>query len=331
MNFRYLHVIHLLAMVLIAAGAPGCGQQPRTPQGHDAARPDSGRLIRHHVTAEGEDRSFLAYVPPTLQERPAALLVLHGAGGDGGRIRTFIGRELERLARLRGYLVLYPDGHGGHWNDCRSMVPYPAKRAGVDDASFVRALIRWAREEYGVAAGGVWAMGFSNGGHLAFRLALELPDEVPAVAAFGASLPEEEELDCRASGRPASVMVVNGTEDLINPFEGGSATGPDDSPLGRVRSSHATVRHFAALAGHADTPPTERWIVGGPGRAGVKAVRWPRCGSGEVILYEVVGGGHTIPDPHAAFPDFLGPVERRFNAVEAAVHFFERQEEADPC
>lgn len=90
----------------------------------------------------------------------------------------------------------------------------------------------------------------SGGSHMAYRLALEVPEEVPAVTAIGASLPVQEEIDCRPSGKPVSVMIVNGTADPVNPYEGGEVVAPTGSHLGQVRSSRRSGEYFARLVGH---------------------------------------------------------------------------------
>jgi polyhydroxybutyrate depolymerase len=305
----------VLACSPLSAAVP----EPSGGAEHDPHPAERGRL---HVGPL--ERTFLYYAPPGLPAHPAAVLVFHGAGGDGARIRGFIGPELERLARERGFVVVYPDGHGGHWNDCRRGVPYPARRRNIDDTGFVRGLIRWLGDHYGVDGERVRAIGFSNGAHLAFRLALELPGEIQAIAAFGAGLPVPEEIDCESTGVPVPVMLVNGTADPINPFQGGQAVGPDGGQLGQVLSSHATAEHFARLAGYRADAAVEESMLPLVG-TGVERRAWRRRGAPEVVHYTVRGGGHTIPDPAAAFPGFVGPVERRFRAVEEAVRFFERQ------
>jgi len=42
----------------------------------------------------------------------------------------------------------------------------------------------------------VYVFGYSNGGHMAFRLAMEAPDEIAAVAAVAASLPTPDDSSC---------------------------------------------------------------------------------------------------------------------------------------
>lgn len=167
---------------------------------------------------------------------------------------------------------------------------------------------------------------------MAYRLALEIPDEVRAVAAIAASLPVEGEIDCRPSGKPVSVMIVNGTADPVNPYEGGEVVAPTGDHLGRVRSARWSAEYFARLARHDPaaievTTPFSR-LDGG---TGVEVTTWRDATEGAIALYTIHGGGHTIPGPRSHMPEFLGPSERRFNVLEHAVEFFLGRDVARSC
>lgn len=177
------------------------------------------------------ERSYLYYLSPQLALVPALVFVFHGGGIDAQQMRAITAFEIERLADEHGFIVVYPNGFEKSWNGCRARAPYPANTQNIDDPGFVRALIRRFRAEFGVDSRRVFAMGFSNGGHLAYRLALEMPGEISAVAAIGASLPAAEACDCVFSQTPVAVMIVNGTEDRINPFDGGEVILPGGANL----------------------------------------------------------------------------------------------------
>lgn len=274
-------------------------------------------------------RSFDYLVPDGLPDGAPLLVVLHGSGGAGARIRSFLGTELERLARERGFVVAYPDGFEGHWNDCRAEAAFSANRQGIDDVGFLRAVVHRLHHEHGVGLGQVRVMGYSNGGHMALRLALEASDAFQAVAAFGASLPVAEELDCAAAGPPSSIVLVNGTADPISPYAGGEVVAPGGLRLGQVRSSVASARELATLAGH-DGEGQGRVVLssGAQGDGWVEQVTWVRAGLPSVALFTVHEGGHTIPGPGITIPERVGPAElgvnaRRFHAVEAVLDFFQ--------
>lgn len=286
---------------------------------------------RQTVAVGGLDRTYTVVVPKARAARPPVVIVLHGgSGGSGARIRGFIGREVEDLAERHGFLVAYPDGIEGSWNDCRAGASYGAKVRNIDDVAFIRALAQRVEGEFGADPRHVYAIGYSNGAHLAFRMAVEAPGVLRGIAAFAANVPATDGFACVEKGQPVSVLLVTGTADRINPFAGGEVALPNGTRLGRVRSADETLRYFGALAGHegAPRPFPVQGMVESAGRAtpdatpGAEARGWIGEGRPDVAQYIVPDGGHTIPSPVAQFPEFLGRTERRFSAVAAAIQFF---------
>jgi polyhydroxybutyrate depolymerase len=194
-----------------------------------------------YVQFQGLRRTVRFYRPAHLADKPALLLVLHGGGGDGERFRHLTGGAFELLADKHGFLIAYPDALGGHWNGCRARASYHAALAGIDDVGFLRAVVRRAREIAARDLAGVFVVGYSNGGHLVFRIALEAPTDFAALATIGANLPVSEELGCIASNIPVSILLVSGTDDPINPWEGGEVRAPGGKAIGHVRSAEATA------------------------------------------------------------------------------------------
>ena len=309
----------VVAAMTIAAEAP----EATVGSAAEASRGSVNQLHQAVVWIQGHPRTFSYYLPPALIPPSALILAFHGGGGTGARIRGFVGGSLERMADRYGFIVAYPDGFGGYWNGCRRAARFAANTRGIDDVAFARALIDRLNADHRLDRLQVFALGFSNGAHLAYRLALEVPEEVRAVAAFAANLPEDSGVDCMPTGLPISVMIVNGTDDGVNPYAGGEVIAPGGESLGRVRSAMETAQYFARLAGHAEGPVRATVISPRlPIATWVEEIAWRAPGRAEVRLYTVHGGGHTIPGPHTTFPELLGANERRFDAVETAVRFF---------
>jgi polyhydroxybutyrate depolymerase len=258
---------------------------------------------------------------PPVGPRPV-LVVLHGAYGNGALARALAAPALERLADRHGFVVAYPDAYADGWNDCRRQVPYAARRDGVDDVAFVRALVARLAATRGVDGGRAYALGFSNGGHLALRLALEAPAGVAGVAAVGAALPEADDAlpGCDGARGATAVLLVNGTADRVNPYAGGEVRLPDGRRAGRVLSSRATAEYFASLAGHAAPPHADTLAAAWP-RARATRLEWRGAGAPAVALLTVPGGGHLLPR-RAALTPLLGDASEQLDAVEEAVRFF---------
>jgi polyhydroxybutyrate depolymerase len=151
-------------------------------------------------------RSYAFYAPANLAPGAPLVLALHGSMGNAEQMRRGTGYAFERLADRHGFVVAYPEGYEGHWNDCRKEASFAARRLRIDDVGYLRALVGRFRSEYGVDSTRVYAVGVSNGGHMIYRLALEAPDLVRAVAAVAANLPAAGNMECTPSeaGRPSS-------------------------------------------------------------------------------------------------------------------------------
>ena len=260
-------------------------------------------------------RSFALYVPHTLTDKPALVLAFHGSGGDATQPRIF---GFERLADAEGFILAYPDGFEGHWNDCRRAGAYSANTRNIDDVEFMRRLVATLSDRYGVDTARVFATGWSNGGQFAYRLALESPDLVAAVAPFCANLPACANLDCAPSHQPVSVMIVNGTKDEISPWEGGS------SPHGEVLSAEATFAYWAKVA----ELNGEAVVTLFPDRVtddeSTVEQRTLSSGHVEVSLVVVRGGGHTLPGASMQAGGRLGAVNRDVDGAELIWQFFSR-------
>jgi polyhydroxybutyrate depolymerase len=286
--------------------------------------PLTARIRRDAVRVDGRDRTYLAYVPANLPRQAALVIVLHGSGMDGARMRRCTGYEFDCLADQHGFAVLYPDGYRGNWNDCRKHATFPAKRENIDDMSFIRALIGGMRQEQDVDERRIYVFGYSNGGHMAFRLAMEAPAEIAAVAAVGASLPTPDASSCPHQGRTSRVMIINGTLDPINPYQGGIVTLFGFASRGAVMSSVASAQTFAERNGITG-PPARGQLPNGfsDDSTSVETLVWHANGKAVSCLYTVRGGGHVIPQQAYRFPRLLGTTTLLLDAPREAVRFFE--------
>jgi polyhydroxybutyrate depolymerase len=309
--------VKAFAIVLLTIGVSPLGVVPGIGQERSEREP-----ARDSLEVDGLTRRYSIYVPPMPPPSPALLLVLHGSGGYGDRVRALTGGLVEEEADRYGYVVVYPDGLDQTWNDCRRFAPYRANVENIDDLLFLRTLVNRLVDSHGVDASRLWVLGFSNGGHLALRLALEAPDDFAAFVAIAASLPVDAELDCEPTGRPASVMIVNGTADPISPFEGGEIRTADSGRIGAVRSSMDSALYFAGLIGAPGVPDVT--IASSTAGSRVEIARWTGNDGHEVSIIVIHDGGHTIPGSPAPFPAEVGPIDRGFDSIAAAIEFFRR-------
>ena len=283
-------LLSILAMT-VASGCAQSGGEPAEgePAGSQTAQLSAdGPLIRHSITLDGLERTWSTYSPgPSHEQDSPVLLVIHGTGDTGSGIRRGIGPDLESLADEHGFTLAYVDGHQNNWNECRSEGDWPAKEQDLDDVRLMREVVDSLE-----TTGPVYAVGFSSGGHMAMRLALEAPDLVDGVAAVAANLPTEENLQCVPADEPVPIIFVQGREDPINPIDGGEVvvgSGPFAASRGEVRSAidGATwfARHNSVTSG-GTVPPVVR-------DGDAETITWD--GADPVRLVMVDRVGHSFP------------------------------------
>lgn len=312
---RLVRTLILLLVLALLAGAWWWLQD-------EALRPPAlaGHSEDSSLKVAGLRRHYLLYVPPGVSEGAPLLVVLHGSRGDGAQMRRISGYGFDRLAAQEGFLVAYPDGFEGHWNDCRKAASYSARLRDVDDVAFLRALVARPAQEYRVDLQRVYVAGYSNGGQMAFRLAAEAPGLPAAIATVAASLPTTENDACRPVERPTAALLINGTRDPINPYLGGKVSLFGFGDRGAVRSTLDSARWWAGLNGIAappDVAPLTR-----PGPVWTERQRWQEDGHPPVELLSVHGGGHVLAQPDYRFPRILGKSDPELDAPAEIWRFF---------
>jgi len=185
----------------------------------------SGTLTRGTIAAGGLTRTYLTYVPRGLTKGAPLVVVMHGSGQNGAQMRRDMGYGFDRLADTHGFAVVYPNAYQGYWDVCSVVGSVNAKALNIDDVGFLTAMVDKLVSEIGIDPGRVFAVGSSRGGSMALRLALEAPARYRAVAAISANVPSPENFKCKPAGQgTSSVMLMNGTEDPLVPFDGGNVS-----------------------------------------------------------------------------------------------------------
>lgn len=224
----------------------------------------------------------------------------------------------DELVDPEGFAAVYPWGVRRSWADGRG--GSPAEEEGVDDVAFIGDLLDEVEGQIPVDTGRVYVVGISNGGMMTQRLGCELTARFAAAATIIGALPEAVAPGCQPSVA-LSMLVMNGTEDPLVPYEGGPIQSDNE---GVVLSTADTIAHWREADGCTGAPETQDFDAVDDGTA-VHVSRWEGCEGGSgVALYEVEGGGHTWPGgPQYASEDRIGRVSQELVAAEAIWAFFE--------
>lgn len=299
----------LLPLAALILAALACGR---------TASLEQGTLVH-----DGLERTYYLLVPSSYDPAtPTPLvLMLHGGGGNGRQVCRMKGGVAE-LAEAEGFLVLCPEGIDAHWNDGRTEAPYRPHQEQIDDVGFLLHLLDHIAGQYNVDERRVFVTGVSNGGIMTFRLACEAADRFAAAAPVIGSMAEG--LDCHPA-RPLSILVMNGTEDPLVPWEGGSVRF-GERELGRVIPVESAVA-FWVQANGCDPEPQREWLPDTDPEDGsrVERVTYTGCRQAtQVVLYRVEGGGHTWPGGSQYAPkSLIGTVNRDLHAGEVIWSFFQ--------
>jgi polyhydroxybutyrate depolymerase len=279
--------------------SPGCGRvavpgRGTTPTGDVVQSLEVGTLAR----------SYRLAVPSGY--RPSSptplILVFHGSGSDA--VETSIYTQMPTRASRAGFLVATPDALSKQWQ-----VSLPG--ASTADLAFVSALIADLSARYCVDGARIYAAGISLGSEFAAIAACTASERIAAIGLVAA------EFLLRPCAGPISVIAFHGTADPIVAYPSGG-TGAA-LPGVHVTGVEQNLAEWAALDGCGPAPRILR-----PSSQVIRR-SWAGCRKGSaVVLYTVVGGGHTWPGSPIILPVArFGPTTDQVDATGLMIHFFE--------
>ncbi len=281
------------------------------------------------IHAQGWPWRFRLLVPSRYdgQEPLPMVLVLHGSGGSGAEMLDKAGwtREAER----GGFLVLAPDAlpmrprldsnpllNPRRWNSGQLK---EGPRTRINDSAALVEMIDLVGRFWRIDRGRIYVAGHSNGGSMAFRLAIDFPERFAAIASV-AGIPWQPEL---VPARPLPTLFLLGTADPLLPVEGGKSVLPwevrQTPPIRRV-----LARWALALNGP-DEP--EVLIEAHEGRIIHHYIPDPDLNheGAELIAVYLNGQGHAWPGAKGmALEQFMGPVSGDTEATPLLWNFFQR-------
>jgi polyhydroxybutyrate depolymerase len=180
----------------------------------------------------------------------------------------------------------YPGGgrNGGDQSDESAKRPTPA-----DDVAFLNQMLDQIATKYSVDSQRIYATGLGDGGFMAFRMGCDMSDRIAAIAPVGAAMPKT--MICLPS-RAVPAVLINGTEDPIVPYDGGTYKPGRFS----VTSAEDSAKTWAKYDRCAEKPSQEKLPSLQSGGKDTKVFTYVSCQSNaQVTLYSVRDGGNTWP------------------------------------
>jgi len=223
------------------------------------------------------------------------VFVLHGSGGTGKDMMSATTKLITETAS-ENVLFVYPDGYKKYWNECRKAASSLANKLNIDEAAFFNGMIGYFTSKYGISDKQVFSVGTSGGGHMCYKLAMTMPGKVKAITAIIANLPDVDNFDCTEAKVALPVMIINGTADPLNKYEGGMMQS-GDFIMGNVRSTEKTFQYWSSLAGYKGQP--QKILLEDKDPSDGKTIEkyvFKEKGKPEVVLLKVIGGKHDYPN-----------------------------------
>lgn len=253
----------------------------------------SAAVKKDSIRVDGIDRSFWYKSPASKLKDPSLVFILHGSGGSGEQMLKRA-PELMDISDQENFIAVYPSGYLNYWNECRKAANSKANQMNINEEDFFKGMIGYFHQQYNINRRKVFVVGTSGGGHMAYKLALTIPDQIQAITAIIANLPDTNNLDCPEMRKPMNVMIVNGTKDNTNPYDGGEVI-LGSGNFGFVRSTDRTFAYWSQLAGYTESPRM-RVLPDTDPNDGKTIEEYVFSGRNkEVILLKVIGGKHDYP------------------------------------
>ncbi len=290
-----------LAAMIIVAGPATAGERLRE---RIAARGADGlgaeRLSRpgdyeFTLRYDGLKRRYLVHVPAAYDAAAGSAVVigLHGGGGHAEHFAKDENYGVISASERYGFIAVFPNGYSANrrglfatWN--AGACCGDARDRNSDDVGFIAAVIARLKRQAAIDDTRVYAMGMSNGGLMAYRLACKRPDLIRGIMAVAGT---DNTLSCSPS-QPTPVVHVHAADDTHVPYDGGAGEDAffDKTKVTDFVSVPAIIEKWIALS-DADAKPRRVLTVPGAYCDLYEAMK----DGAPVQLCVTESGGHSWP------------------------------------
>lgn len=278
------------------------------------------------IESDGLEREYFIHLPDSFNENAAYPVVFIFHGGGGRAEVTLENYGWPEMADREQFIAVFPDGSRANpdepasftnnpqsWNDGSGREAIGAVERGVDDIEFVRTVITDIRSKLPVNPHQLFVTGFSNGASMSFRIGRELANDFTAIAPVAGS----DWLPNLIPENPPGMLYITGTNDPLNPFEGGDIF-LGGNYLGTKPPVEEMIREWAILHNCNDTANTET-------TNDIRSYDYNCDTTPESIsMLALIGHGHHWPGSSSLLPAFIaGPNSTDLDATSTIWDFFE--------
>jgi polyhydroxybutyrate depolymerase len=236
------------------------------------------------------------------------VISLHGGGMWPAAQRET--SQWNRVADEHGFIVVYPSGKGPL---ARQRAWRAAGGAGSEkDTRFISDLIDTLKATYNIDLTRVYANGLSNGGGMSFVLSCMLSDRIAAIGLVASAqfLPWSSCTD----RRPVPMISFHGTADRQTWYKGGTSW---VAPKAVFPDIEAWTANWARR-NQCGQNPIQSMVA-----KDVSRREYTNCAEdAPVVLYTILGGGHTWPGGGLLPEWFVGATSHSIDASSQMWAFF---------
>ena len=228
---------------------------------------------------QGTQRQYLIKTPTVNRETMPVLYFLHGLGDNITRLDNEF--HFQQVADEFQWVVVVPqalnEGYGTMWNA-------GLMASNTDDSGFLMALLDSLAVQYPINLDSVFFTGFSMGGFMTHRMAIEHGDRITACAPVSGLITHSM---ANLSAVPVRMLHIHGTSDPVVGYDGNSQYFGGNLGLGveAILNYWKNANHCVAEP-VIDTFPDLK-------NDGLRFVRYTYEGDAELQHIKVIGGNHT--------------------------------------
>lgn len=314
----------LLGTIILLGGANGATGQAASTKPTKMHSGDN----TIELTVDGLKRRYIVHVPAGYDGKTPVPVVIMFHGGGGKARGAMQETSWSDKANKEKFLVVYPEGvprdptrrasfvsNPQSWNDGSARSVLGAAQKNIDDVNFINSLLDDLTVRFRVDPRRIYATGFSNGASMTFRAGRELSARLAAIAPVAGS----DWLEQPAPTHPVSLLYITGTQDPLNPIDGGDIS-IGARPMGKKPPVREFIQKWVKMLGCAPAPGVIH------DKDGVQGVAYTACHEkAEVVFYTVAGMGHFWPGGMSHLPErVIGKSSDKIIATDVIWEFFQK-------
>lgn len=283
---------------------------------------DEGTMYK--MDYDGYERQYLVHFPPKekMNKDLPILFHIHGGGGVAKTTPSLSFGRFNDLADKEGFIVVYPEGVDKNWNDGRRLEGEQTWEENIDDVGFIVAIVEQLKKDYSIDSDKIFTSGMSNGGFMSSRLICDRSDVFSGAAIVTATLSTTYLPKCNPTN-PVAVMIMNGTDDKLVPYDGGEIK-VFKKRRGEIVSTDDYVDFWKNKNACTEKIPTITLPDVYDDGTIVSIDTYENCEQGgALVLYKIEGGGHTWPGGKQYLGEWLiGKTSNEIIACDEIWNFF---------